>query len=123
VKFLLDQNLSPGLVDGLAQAGHDALHVRDRGLSRADDPTVLAFAQAEGRILISADTDFGGLLARSGAERPSVILFRREGARRPAEQLRLLLLNLGQLAEALDAGSLIVITETLIRLDPLWWRA
>ncbi|HVQ95429.1 MAG TPA: DUF5615 family PIN-like protein [Mycobacteriales bacterium] len=100
MKFLLDQNLSTQLADGLTQAGYDTAHVRDRGLSRADDPTVLALALTEDRILISADTDFGGLLARSGATGPSVILFRREGARRPAEQLQLLLANLGQLAPA-----------------------
>jgi predicted nuclease of predicted toxin-antitoxin system len=119
VKFLLDQNLSPQLAEGLELAGHDAAHVRDHGLSRADDPTVLALAHAEDRILISADTDFGGLLARSRAAAPSVILFRREGARRPGAQLRLLLLNLPQLSEALEAGSLIVITESLIRIRQL----
>lgn len=67
MRFLLDQNLAPALADGLSRAGHDAAHVRDRGLSRADDATVLELARTEERILISADTDFGTLLARSGA--------------------------------------------------------
>lgn len=48
-----------------------------------------------------------------------MIIFRRDGARRPAEQLSLLLGNLPQLAEALGAGSLVVLTEWLIRIRQL----
>jgi predicted nuclease of predicted toxin-antitoxin system len=119
VRFLLDNCLSPSLAAGLREAGHDATHVRDLGLGKADDPTVLALALAEGRVLVSADTDFGTLLARSRDAAPSVILFRRETGRRPAEQLRLLLDNLDQLAEALDAGCIVVLTDRLIRIRQL----
>ncbi len=59
--------------------------MRDVGLGAADDEKVLAFAGQDDRTLVSADTDFGGILAQSGAGSPSVILFRREGGRRPAE--------------------------------------
>jgi predicted nuclease of predicted toxin-antitoxin system len=120
VRFLLDNNLSQGLAVGLREAGHDVLHVRDMDLGAADDETVLAFARDEDRVLMSADTDFGGILARSsGCNRPSVILFRRDGGRRPAEQLSLLLANLAQFADALDAGSLVVLTDRLIRVRDL----
>lgn len=77
MRFLLDNNLSNTLAAGLREAGHDVLHVRDVELGAADDTTVLGFARAERRVLISADTDFGGILARSGLDSPSVILFRR----------------------------------------------
>ncbi|WP_131764826.1 DUF5615 family PIN-like protein [Candidatus Protofrankia californiensis] len=119
MRFLLDNNLSQGLAVGLREAGHDVVHVRDVKLGAADDETVLAFARDEERILISADTDFGGILARSGCNRPSVILFRRDGGRRPAEQLALLLANLSQLADALDAGSMVILTDRLIRVRDL----
>ncbi|WP_416210966.1 hypothetical protein [Frankia sp. Cr2] len=59
------------------------------------------------------------MLAQSGAGSPSVILFRREGGRRPAEQLRLLLVNLDQLADALQSGSMVVLTDRLIRIRQL----
>lgn len=61
MKLLLDNNLSAKLAL-LAGAGHDVTHVRDHGLASADDQTVLALAVETGRVLISADTDFGTLL-------------------------------------------------------------
>jgi len=85
VKFLIDNNLSPLLADALKAAGHDAVHVRDLGMQAAPDEAVLERAQADGQVLISA-TDFGGLLARSRAGNPSVILIRRLVGRRAAEQ-------------------------------------
>lgn len=44
MKFLLDQNQSPLLADLLNAAGHDAIHTRDIGLSRAPDVDVLTRA-------------------------------------------------------------------------------
>lgn len=41
MRFLLDENLSPLLTELLAAAGHDAVPVRDIGMSSAPDPIVL----------------------------------------------------------------------------------
>lgn len=78
MRFLVDENLSRRLPELLAAYGHDAVHVADAGLRSASDDEVLQAARRNDRILISADTDFGTLLAMERAEGPSVILIRRE---------------------------------------------
>ena len=93
MKFLIDNNLSPLLAESLKAAGHDAVHLRDLGMQAAPDPAVLQRAQVEERVLVSADTDFGGLLSRSHATGPSVLLIRRLAGRRAAEQSAIILAN------------------------------
>jgi predicted nuclease of predicted toxin-antitoxin system len=76
VKFLIDQNLSPRVAELLSKAGHDALHVRDLQASSAPDHELMTMAAGQGRVIVSADTDFGALLAhRRAMESPQSCLF------------------------------------------------
>jgi predicted nuclease of predicted toxin-antitoxin system len=115
MRLLVDNNLSPRLAERLGVAGHDVVHVRDIGLQAATDSIVLKRAQAENRVLVSADTDFGTLLARSHAACPSILLIRRLTGRRAAHQFEIIQGNLPYVADDLAAGAVVVISDYRVR--------
>ena len=119
MRFLVDNALSPAVAEGLRQAGHDAAHVRDYGRAAEADEVIFDRAAQEDRILISADTDFGTILALRKTPKPSVILFRLSTHRHPDHQIQLLLANLTDFSVDLERGCIAVFEDTRIRLRPL----
>jgi predicted nuclease of predicted toxin-antitoxin system len=118
MKFLLDENLPPSLANLLQKEGYEARHVKSVGLGETFDSTIVEFAAQTEEIILTHDLDFGGLMARSGKQKPSVILFRL----RPvtiASYLDVLLHYLPQLELDLDAGAFIVIDSQHIRIRML----
>jgi predicted nuclease of predicted toxin-antitoxin system len=119
VKFLVDQNLSPTLVALLRTAGHDVVHTGDIDLAMADDRDIVKTAAQQDRVIVSADTDFGTLLAERGATSPSVVLLRLRSPRRARQLAELLLANLDAVVDDLDSGAIVVLEDERIRVRRL----
>jgi predicted nuclease of predicted toxin-antitoxin system len=112
--------VSPEIAAELRRIGHDAVHVSDYGLGTSSDEVVLMRAGAESRMVVTSDTDFGELMAESGALHPSIILFRRSSGK-PSDENALLAraLNKPEVREALERGAIIVIDPRRIRIRKL----
>ena len=63
----------------------------------ADDERISARADEEGRVIVSADTDCGTLLASQGARFPSLVLFRGEVSRHPESLVNSFISHLPQI--------------------------
>jgi predicted nuclease of predicted toxin-antitoxin system len=76
MKLLVDMNLSPLWVPFLAEQGIEAVHWSVVGPASAPDFEILDYADLRGYVIFTHDLDFGALLARRKASRPSVIQLR-----------------------------------------------
>jgi predicted nuclease of predicted toxin-antitoxin system len=76
MRLLANENFPKDAVEALRAQGHDVAWVRMDGPG-SSDPQVLARAQAESRILVTFDKDFGELAFRSRIPASSgIVLFR-----------------------------------------------
>jgi predicted nuclease of predicted toxin-antitoxin system len=58
----------------LRESGYDAIHVRDISLHAVQHELVFAEAERSERVIVSADTTFGALLALRESANPSFVL-------------------------------------------------
>ncbi|MEZ4712224.1 MAG: DUF5615 family PIN-like protein [Caldilineaceae bacterium] len=87
MKFLVDEDLSPKVAERLrVDDGLDVVHIRDRGLLGALDPSVLQRAYEEDRILVTANVRDFHRLARARELHPGIVLVL-DGALSRDEQL------------------------------------
>jgi predicted nuclease of predicted toxin-antitoxin system len=123
VKLLVDANLSPRVADLLRAGGHTVSHVIDVGLATAEDTKIAAWAAENGHCIVSSDSDFSAILARTGAVSPSFVLLRHLNELNPDQQAELLLANLQQVADYLAAGAVVTFARDRIRVRSLPFRA
>lgn len=76
MKILIDMNLSPLWVDWFKERNIKAVHWRDVGEMNAPDATIFEYANQNNFVVFTHDLDFGTLLAKSGANSPSLLQLR-----------------------------------------------
>jgi predicted nuclease of predicted toxin-antitoxin system len=119
MRFLVDNALSFRLAQALKQAGHDAVHVNEYDLGLAEDIVIFERARQEQRIIISADSDFGTILAQQQTETPSLLLWRWHELRQAEQQARVILANLPSIQAELELGALVVVERDKLRIRSL----
>lgn len=62
VPILANENLHSAIVSGLRDAGCDVTYVPEIGMGGHPDHEILERAEHDGRVVISGDKDFGGLI-------------------------------------------------------------
>jgi predicted nuclease of predicted toxin-antitoxin system len=87
MRFLADENISNLVISVLGADGHDVLSIRS-GHAGSDDTNVLAIAEADGRILITEDHDFGQLVVRQKLPVVGVMLLELDRLSNAAEAAR-----------------------------------
>jgi predicted nuclease of predicted toxin-antitoxin system len=118
IRVLLDQGLPHSALPILRAAGWDVVHAIDIGMDRASDVDIIARARADSRVICTLDADFHALLSLSGESKPSVVRIRQEGLR--AKEFAELLLRIWpRIAETIDTGALVTVTDRAIRIRKL----
>jgi predicted nuclease of predicted toxin-antitoxin system len=120
MKILIDMNLSPNWATVLREASIEAVHWSQVGRATTPDPAIMAYAAANGFVILTNDLDFGIALAISDGEKPSVVQIRGEDLR-PVSIRSQVVQALRQMQVELEAGALLTIDpkRTRLRLLPL----
>jgi hypothetical protein len=76
VKLKLDANLGTRGQRLLVDAGHDVSTAQVQGLARASDDALIAVCAAEGRALVTLDTDFANAMQYPPARYAGIVVVR-----------------------------------------------
>ena len=119
MRVVVDANLSPRVAAALNAAGHQAVHAIEVGLLTADDMTIASWAAEDERVVVTSDSDFGTILARTGGSRPSIVLLRHHNDATSARQADLILGALTSAENDLTAGCIATISKGRVRVRSL----
>ena len=107
VRFLIDAQLPPALARYLEFIGHDAVHVADVGLLRADDRAIWEHASMMGATLITKDEDFVTMRTLK-ADRGPAIVWVRIGNSSKSRLIGRFSIVLAEIVDALQRGETII---------------
>jgi len=119
MKLLVDANLSPRVAVALRSSGLEAVHVVDLDLLTATDDEIFDRAADEGFVVVTADSDFGILLAMRRSTSPSVVHLRHVAELLTDAHVALLVANLPQVAEDLERGAIVSMSPTRLAVRDL----
>lgn len=116
MRFLADENVSGIVIARLQDGAHDVERIsKDR--RGAPDEAVLAMAEADNRILITEDRDFGELVIRDRLPVAGILLLELDQLSNEAEDDRVL--NVVEKLGEQISGALVVIEPGRTRIRPL----
>ena len=115
MRFLADMGVDVRVVQWLNERGHDAVHLRDGGLSRLPNGQIFEKAAHEQRILLTFDLDFGEIAALASGFPSTTTLFRLHNTRTPHVISRLDAV-LKPSSAALQRAAVIIVEESRHRI-------
>lgn len=118
MKFLVDMALSPKTAKFLEDLGYEAKRVDKFGMAKSKDLEISEFAIENDMVIITADLDFGHILAHTKSNKPSVVIFRLKTPT-PENVNSLLSSALPRIKESLEKGAIVVIEDKRVRIREL----
>jgi predicted nuclease of predicted toxin-antitoxin system len=106
MRFLVDAQLPPALARWLVSQAHEAVHVVDCGLERADDRAIWNHASSSGAIILTKDEDFAS--RRTLAQHGPCVVWIRLGNTSRCETLRWFASVFPDVLEALARGDTLI---------------
>lgn len=116
MRFLADENVSRLVIERLRHECYDVMSIAETKPG-ASDETILDAAEADGRILITEDRDFGEMVVRQRLDLPGVILLELDRLSNAAEA-DVVAEIISAHAERLN-GNLVVVEPSRVRIRPL----
>jgi len=114
MRFLVDACVDLGVDRWLSKAGYESTHLRDEGLQRLPDDEIFAKADAEKRVIVTIDLDFGEILSFSGGKIVSTVTFRVHDTR-AAFLVKRLESVLPRVTPFLERGAIVIVEDARYR--------
>jgi predicted nuclease of predicted toxin-antitoxin system len=116
MKLFADENVARAIVSWLRSLGHDVLYAAEAGPGERDS-VWLAKAQADKRLILTADKDFGEMIFRERRTTHGIVLMRIERLTIPHRLARLQ--SVWSVVEANEAGAFVVVSARKVRVRKL----